>query len=109
MNALTPETLNFIIRAIVVVLSAFAMIVAPAAGLAIFHRMAVRLGLPTIVAELQESSTFREYVDSRCKHNNNNNDAKLGELHRMLQGLVVTVDSLGRNVAVVLDRTNHQS
>jgi len=108
LNSITPETANFIIRAVVVVLSAFAMIVAPAAGLAIFHRMAVRLGLPTIVAELKESSGFREYIDGRCKHNNNNNDAKLEELHSVLRGLVVQVDTLGRNVAVVLDRTgNH--
>lgn len=109
MNTLTPETMNFIVRAVVIVISAFAMIVAPAAGLAIFHRMAVRLGLPTIVEELEGSSRFREYVDGRCKHNNNNNDAKLEELHSLLRGLISTVDALGRNVAVVLDRTNdHQ-
>lgn len=109
MNNLTPETLNFIVRAFVVVLSAFAMIVAPAAGLAIFHRMAVRLGLPTIVEELEGSSRFREYVDGRCKHNNNNNDAKLEELHKLLRGLVDKFESIGKDVAVLKDRSaNHQ-
>lgn len=105
MNSIDRETINFVVKTIAVVIGGFALMVSPAAGLAIFHRMAVRLGLPTIVEELLKFGPFKEYVDSRCKHAVNNNDAKLDGLYSLIKDLTGKIETMGLDIAVLKERT----
>ena len=68
MSTIAPDTVNFAAKALIIACVFFAGIVAPAAGIALFFRTAVRLGAPEIEKQLMASQTFMNAVAQIAEH-----------------------------------------
>jgi len=108
------DVINFGAKAVIIILTMCAGIVAPVAGLVIFSKVAVRLASPLIEEQLLCSQRFLERIALLAEHKANNSQAKLlGAYEVMIQRLGILeklatdMQELKEDVAILMDRADH--
>jgi hypothetical protein len=129
MDSLTPDTVNFLVKAVAAAFLLCAGVVSPAAGLVIFSKLAVRLATPQIVKELLNDQDFtdgigsklvgsQKFMDSVAKvaeHKAANSMSRLqGSFEVMvlrldvLPALLKEVEEMKRDIAIIKDRDERE-